>query len=290
MAPIAWDREATLAKIESIVGRVSASISWVDMILLPELILDALSAYSPTPSSIPQPEPIPGPTTDRMCALAAKHRRWLIPGSMSEKAGDAVYNTTVAISPAGEVVAKYRKVFPWRPLETCEPGKDFVTFDVPGAGRVGLLICYDMWFPEVARTLAWMGAELILHPSLTFTADRSVELVISQANAIFNQCYFVDINGTGPYGGGRSLIVDPHGTVLQQADQHETVITELLDLDLVSQTRELGTKALDQVWKQLRDVPVSFPPYVEGLAASPMARELGPLRYPKSPFASQSKE
>lgn len=72
-----------------------------------------------------------------------------------------------------------------------------------------------MWFPEVARTLAWMGTEIILQPTMTPTSDRELELVLARTNAIFNQCYFVSLNSVGPYGGGRSLIVDPDGRILQ---------------------------------------------------------------------------
>lgn len=111
-------------------------------------------------------------------------------------------------------------------------------------GRFGLCICYDMWFPEVARTLAWMGTEIILQPTMTPTSDRELELVLARTNAIFNQCYFVSLNGVGPYGGGRSLIVDPDGRILQQAGDHETFLTEIIDLDHLVRTREYGTLGL----------------------------------------------
>ena len=287
MAPEPYDPQATLRKMESVVAQTSHMLPWVDMFIFPELILDGLAQFVPGRDRKPPAESIPGPIADRLCALAAHQRKWLIPGSMSERDGDAIYNTAIVISPNGQIVARYRKMFPWRPLEACTPGDTFCTFEVPGVGLFGLCICYDMWFPEVARTLAWMGAEVILHPSLTATSDRAVELVISQANAIFNQCYFVDINGTGPFGGGRSVVVDPHGRVLQQADQHETILTEILDLDLVSQARELGTQGLSQTWKALRDNPVYFPPYGEGLGNSAMVRQLGPMRYPQSLSSSK---
>jgi deaminated glutathione amidase len=118
-----------------------------------------------------------------------------------------------------------------------------------------------MWFPEVARSLAWLGAEVILHPSMTSTSDRGAETVLAQANAIFNQCFFVDVNIAGRYGGGRSQIIDPDGTVLQLATEHESILTRMLDLDHVTRTRDNGTLGLAQVWKAWRDVPVDFPAY-----------------------------
>ena len=72
-----------------------------------------------------------------------------------------------------------------------------MVFDVPSVGRFGVSNCYDMWFPETTRTLAAMGAEVILHPSMTNTIDRDVELAIARTNAAINQCYFFDINVAG---------------------------------------------------------------------------------------------
>ena len=91
------------------------------------------------------------------------------------------------------------------------PGDTFTVFDIPGVGRFGLIICFDAWFPEVTRTLAWMGAEVILQPTLTKTIDREQELVLARANAIVNQVYVVSPNYGGLFGTGRSVIVDPEG-------------------------------------------------------------------------------
>jgi predicted amidohydrolase len=123
-----------------------------------------------------------------------------------------------------------------------------------------------------------MGAEVILHPTLTPTSDRSAELILAQANAIFNQCYVMDINGLGPWGGGRSLIVDPEGRVLQQSGEHETILTELINLDQVHKTREFGTLGLCQTWKQLRNFPGKFPIYSSEIASGEIFKNLGEIR------------
>ena len=124
-----------------------------------------------------------------------------------------------------------------------------------------------------------MGADVILHPTMTPTSDRRLELVLNQANAIFNQCYFVDINGVGPWGGGRSMIVDPDGRVLQTAGERETILTEIIDLDTVKKSREYGTLGLCQLWKQLRDRPVHFPIYGGELGAGKIYEGLGELKF-----------
>ncbi|MET0714525.1 MAG: carbon-nitrogen hydrolase family protein, partial [Mycetocola sp.] len=151
------------------------------------------------------------------------------------------------------VVARYRKLFPWRPYEELTPGRDFTTFDIPGVGRVGLAICFDGSFPEVARQLAWLGAEVIIQPTLTTTRDREMEVVMARANAFANQVFVVNLNGAAPSGVGESVLVDPEGTVLQCASDGEEVIFAVLDLDRVSQVRTYGSFGLNRPWAQLAE-------------------------------------
>jgi formamidase len=281
MAPVAWDAQATVDKLGDTVAQIALSFPWVQLIVFPELIVSGAVSFVPADPPAPwrtNAEPIPGPLTERLCGIARRTQKWLVPGSLYELEGERLYNTALVISPAGEIVARYRKLFPWLPLEAeTTAGDQFCVFDIPGVGRFGLCICYDQWFPEVARSLVWLGAEVILQPTLTPTSDRELELVISQANAIFNQCYFVGVNGLGPFGGGRSLIVDPDGRVLQRAGDHETIMTEVLDLDHVTRTREFGTLGLSQSLKQLRDSQRHFPIYAQGVSSGEGFKKLGPL-------------
>jgi formamidase len=133
----------------------------------------------------------------------------------------------------------------------------------------------------VARSLTWLGAEVILQPTLTTTPDRALELVVSQANAIFNQCYFVGLNAVSVYGGGYSLIVDPDGRVIQQTGANETILIETLDLDQVTRAREYGNLGMAQTLKQLRDSNQKFPIYSEGVAQGAGFKKLGPLGLPR---------
>jgi predicted amidohydrolase len=208
-------------------------------------------------------EPIPGPRTDILCALAAELGVWLVPGSSYEREGSRIYNTALAVSPDGEIVARYRKCFPWRPWETTTPGDRFVVFDIPSIGRVGLSICYDTWFPEVARHLAWMGAEVILQPTLTPTADRHQEVVLARATAITNQVFVVNLNAAAPSANGSSLIVDPEGNVLVQAGEAPIALTQVIDLAAVDRVRHYGTAGLNRLWSQVQaeDPPLELPLY-----------------------------
>jgi predicted amidohydrolase len=251
---------------------------WVRMVLFSEL-----AALGPRHEA----EPLPGPTEARLCALARETGLWLIPGSLFERAdgpaGDLVYNTTSVIDPQGEVIGRFRKLFPFRPYERdVAGGSDFCVFDVPEVGRFGVSICYDMWFPETTRTLAAMGAEVILHPTMTDTIDRDVELSIARASAVTNQVYFFDINGVGDGGVGRSIVCDPSGYVLHQAAAGAEIISIDVDLERVRRERERGLRSnLGQPLKSFRDRNVDFDVYRQGGVGDTYLHSLGPLTKPE---------
>ncbi|NYS61656.1 carbon-nitrogen hydrolase family protein [Vreelandella salicampi] len=245
----------------------------VQMVLFSELL--------PMGASPHHAQPLPSDTEAMFCQLAAQHRIWLIPGSMFEQVGEQIYNTLMVINPLGQVVTRYRKMFPFRPYEAgVESGTEFVVFDVPTIGRFGVSICYDMWFPETTRTLAAMGAEVILHPTMTDTIDRDIELSIARTNAAINQCYFFDINGAGALGNGRSIVVGPSGDVIHQAGIGEEVMPIEIDLNRVRRERETGLRGLGQPLKSFRDRDVDFSLYRSENGSSPFLDTLGALAKP----------
>jgi predicted amidohydrolase len=245
---------------------------WVDMVMFSELC-----AYGPLTANA---QPVPGEFEQEMCAIAAKHGIWLLPGSIFEKRGDKIYNTATVIDPEGSVVARYSKMFPFYPYEVgVTGGNEFCLFDVPDVGKFGVSICYDMWIPETTRTLAVMGAEVILHPTLTGTIDRDIELSIARASAATNQCYFFDINGLDAGGSGRSIVCGPEGRIIYQADVNEEFIPIEINLEKVRRSRELGVLRLGQPLKSFRDRPVDFGIYAPGMK-HPALESLGPLIKP----------
>ncbi len=128
---------------------------------------------------------MPDDAESRSVTSPAEHNLWLVPGSLYERRDGEIFNTTPVINPHGEVIARYRKIFPFQPYERgIAPGDEFVVFDVPEAGRFGVSICYDMWFPETTRSLFSLGAEVILHPTMTNTIDRHLEISICRASAL----------------------------------------------------------------------------------------------------------
>jgi predicted amidohydrolase len=197
-------------------------------------------------------EPLDGPRGRALAELAGDLKLWLAPGSIYERAADGrIYNTAVVYSPEGRLVASYRKVFPWRPYENVAQGSEFVVFDMADFGRIGLSICYDAWFPECSRHLAWMGAELILNVVKTPTADRAQEVVLARANAIVNQVFVASVNAATPDGLGRSILVDPQGRVRAEADGAESIVlSDVIDLDDVTHARTYGTASVTRPWQQ----------------------------------------
>ncbi|MFN0057860.1 MAG: carbon-nitrogen hydrolase family protein [Planctomycetota bacterium] len=275
---VSTDKE-NLSAMRARLAELMHRFPWVQMVVFSELC-----AFGPNPVHA---HPLPGPTEQIFQEMASKHGVWLLPGSIFERRGEQLFNTAIVIDPAGKVVGRYRKMFPFRPYEAdVEAGTEFLTFDVPQVGRFGVSICYDMWFPETTRTLAAMGAEVILHPTMTNTLDRDVELAIARASAAINQCYFVDINGVGGGGYGRSILVGPNGSVLYTAGSGEELLPFEADLERVRRARKVGLHGLGQPLKSFRDRMVDFSVYRHGAPGFESLAKLGELAVPQKPTGS----
>lgn len=272
------DIEDNLSLLEKEIDGVMKRFPWLQMVVLPELC-----TFGPGTDHAVR---MPGEVENCFREAAAKNKIWLIPGSIYERSegenGDAVYNTAPVINPKGEVIGRYRKQYPFMPYERgVAEGEDFLVFDVPGAGRVGLIICYDMWVPEMVRAVAWMGAEVVICPSLTNTIDRKVELAMAQSHAAFNQLYFFNLNAAGRMAVGQSIFAGPDGQVIHQAGTGREIITVEADFGHVKRVRERGMYGLCQTLKSYRDHPVAFPQYRDGGQHAGAFADLGPLAVPE---------
>lgn len=263
-------RQSNLEHICDRIEMLMLLYPWVQMVVVSELAtFGGWTGHAMT---------TPNDVEKRYCDLAAKHKVWLIPGSLYESTPDGIFNMAPVINPQGEVISRFRKIFPFMPYEQgVQQGTEFCVFDVPDVGRFGVSICYDMWFPETSRTLAAMGAEVILHPTLTGSIDRDVELSIVKATAAMNQCFVIDINGIGDGGNGRSLLVAPTGDVLYQAGSNEEMMPIEIDLDRVRRSREVGLKGLGQPLKSFRDRAIEFDVYNRESGVAAYLDTLGPL-------------
>ena len=258
------------------VAALIATFPRTRLAVYPELHLHAPSELDESDLA----EPLDGPRVRLLRQLAGDLGIWLVPGSVHERGPQGqLYNTALLLSPEGELTAYYRKVFPWRPYEPFDPGDRFVVTTLPGVGRLGFSICYDAWFPEVARHLAWMGAEVIVNVVRTTTCDRAQELVLARANAIMNQVFVVSVNAAGPQGTGQSLIVDPEGLVRTStlgADM--AVLTDVLDLNHVERVRTYGTAGLTRMWSQFRPDDAALPMPLYNGQIDPACWEHGPQK------------
>ena len=242
------------------------------------VVFSELCAYGPNTHHAQE---FPAEFESEMQKMAKKYGIWLLPGTIFEKDGDKKYNTATVINPQGEIVTRYRKMFPFFPYEEgISEGEEFCTFDIPNVGKFGVSVCYDMWFPETVRTLAVMGAEVILHPTMTGTMDRDIELSITQTNAAVNQCFFFDINGLETGGIGKSMICGPDGRIMYEAGSTEEIIPIEINMERVKRSREKGVMRLGQPLKSFRDHVGKFNIY-QSDAKNPYLESLGPLEKPK---------
>ena len=188
--------------------------------------------------------------------FAKTNKIFLIPGTFYEEDRHKIFNACPVFNREGELVAKAKKIYPWLPYEIdVDSCNEICVFNIENKGNIGVHICYDLWFPETARALALAGAELIVNPTMTPTKDRDIETVMVQATAAQQQCYYVDLNGSGEQGNGRSLICDFEGSILVKAENEYKILEAKIDFDKVRESRKKGFMGLGQPLKSFRDNP-----------------------------------
>lgn len=189
-----------------------------DMVCLPEGITQVRTGIPYVDVS----ESVPGPTTITLGRIAKKYRMYIIAG-IYERDGDAVYNTAVLIGRDGKIAGKYRKVcLPRREIQRgLTPGESFPVFKTD-FGKIGILICWDLVFPESARALALNGAEIIIMP----IAGGMMELAV--ARVIENQVYLV--SSSYGHNGMKSAILGLNGKILAEANDTQHVAVEQVEL------------------------------------------------------------
>ncbi len=193
-----------------------------DLVVLPE----TLTYFGTGLSMIDCAEPIPGPSTQYFSELAKQHNLYLVAGLL-ERDQHLVYNVAVLLGPAGEIVGKYRKVcLPRGEIEEgIQPGKDYPVFTTR-FGKVGMMVCYDGFFPEVARELSNRGAEVIAWPVW------GCNPLLAAARACENHVYLVSSTYTDPAAKWTiSAVYGQDGQVLTQAKEWGTIAITEVDLN-----------------------------------------------------------
>jgi predicted amidohydrolase len=224
----------------------AAAADGASLIVLPE----KWTAIGSDEQSRAAAEPLDGPALTWARTTARELGVDLIAGSILERVEgrERLANTSVHVDPIGELRAVYRKLHmfdvevggrTYRESELEEPGDEIVTSETASGVELGLSICYDLRFPELYRILAVRGARIFTLPAaFTLATTRDHWETLLRARAIENQAFVIAANQVGAHpagqhSGGRSMIVDPWGVVLAQAQDGEGHI--LADLDLARQ-------------------------------------------------------
>lgn len=167
---------------------------------------------------------------------AAARKCWIHAGSFLERAGGAIFNTSLLLNPCGEIAARYQKVHLFglnaQEKQLLTPGRQAVSAATP-FGRLGLAACYDLRFPEQFRKMGEQGAAGFLVAACWPAERLSHWRLFCQARAAENQAFLLGCNCAGAHGGvqaaGHSLVVGPDGRILAEGGEGEEVLTAMLD-------------------------------------------------------------
>lgn len=267
------DRQTNLAVS---IGQIKAAAqSGVDLVVLPELHLGPYFCQTQDPSQFELAQSIPGPTTDSLMAVAKEYGIVIVSTIFEQRTPGIYHNTAVVIDKDGSIAGKYRKMH-----IPDDPGFSEKYYFTPGdlgfkpiqtsIGKLGVLVCWDQWFPEAARLMALAGAELLIYPTaigwdMNDTPEerqRQLEawITIQRAHSVANGIPVIACNRVGFEAApdalpdtdkgilfwGNSFIAGPQGEFLAVADDSEA---KLLTCE-INRTR---TEQVRQVWPYLRD-------------------------------------
>ncbi len=232
LTPARLDKAANLELIASAMQQVAKAGG--QAILLPELFL---TGYFLDEQLVSLAEPLDGPSLRRLSALARHHQLLTICGWPEATGGPRPYNSAVVIERDGTVVGRYRKTHLFgREPEFFAAGDRLHPFDT-SVGRIGVLICYDMEFPETARILALEGAAVILTPTASMDPYAAYQAVYTRARAMENGVYVATANTVGHLDRfhffGESSVVGPGGDVVDIAGADERILMVSLDTSRV---------------------------------------------------------
>ncbi len=233
------DDESAEARVERAALLVEAQAG-ADLVLLPEMWNVGYFAFD---AYAERAESLDGPTLARMSQAARTAGTWLLAGTIVERDGEHLYNTAVLFDRAGSVAGSYRKIhlfgYGSREPEVLSPGTQVVVVGTE-FGRIGLSTCYDLRFPELYRAMVDDGAELFLVPSAWPYPRVEAWSILNRARALENQAWLISANCTGGPGRGfcgRSMVVDPWGTLVATAGDGPSVLTTDVDMGLVPAAR-----------------------------------------------------
>lgn len=199
-------------------------------------------------------EAIPGETTEALSVAAKEHGVYIVGGSIPERDGDKLYNTCTVWNPKGDMIANHRKVhlfdisvpggITFRESDSLSPGNHLTTFDLPQC-KVGVGICYDLRFAEMAQIYSKMGCKVLLYPgAFNMTTGPVHWELLLRGRALDNELYVGAISPARDTDAkyvawGHTTMVNPWGEVVATTEHEETIVYSDLDLDYVEKVRQM---------------------------------------------------
>jgi N-carbamoylputrescine amidase len=239
-----------------------AAARGAQIVCTPELFLGPYFPQSEDHAFFRLAEPVPGPTTERLSALAQELELVIVASLFEKRAGGLYHNAAAILDADGRYLGKYRKMHipddpQYHEKFYFTPGDTGFRAWQTRYARLGVLVCWDQWYPEAARLTALAGADILLYPTaIGWLPPEKVEYgerqqaaweTVQRGHAIANGCYLAAVNRVGfepgPRGGdgiefwGGSFVADPNGRLIAKAGQDEELLIVPCDLDAVDVVR-----------------------------------------------------
>lgn len=239
-------KDVNLQKAEESI-RNATQIYGANIVVFPEAFMSYFIVGTPREVKLNDAETLDGPFVSRMCELAQEYDVWVVFG-MRERSKDCqddrVYNSVVVVDSSGFIVDSYRKTHLYDAFGANEsinikPGNElFKPIDTP-FGKIGILVCYELRFPEISRYQALCGADILIVPSGWVRGpvkEKHWDNLVT-TRALENTVYVVACNQVNEHYIGQSMIVDPMGIVLTRGTEKESLIPCRIDLERVNDVR-----------------------------------------------------
>ena len=239
------NKETNLKKIINFISK--ASKNKAKLVAFPEFMMFYTNSSQSPKQLADLAETIQGNFISEI-AKAAKDNRIQVVGSFYEKSSkkDRVYDTSFVLDQTGKVISTYRKIhlydaLGFRESDKMTSGSKIAKPVKTSIGKIGMMICYDLRFPEMSRSLAVAGSEVLVAPSAWVKGDMKEEhwITINKTRAIENGCYVIAPDQVGNIYCGRSVIVDPYGKILIDMKKKQGIAYADIDLKKIKQIRKV---------------------------------------------------
>ena len=244
---VGWtaDKDDNLRRTLALIDEAMATHKKVDLICLPEMYY-----VNPTRKNLDTVGiPLWNPLTEALAECARKYQVNVMTGCFPWQSEEGMYNTCLCLNRQGEIIGQYSKVHLFDALNMKESdlvkageGTCIVDFDF---GRVGVAVCYEIRFPEYLRQLCSQDVDLLYLPAAFYVPRYDHWSILTKATALQNLTYLCAVNQYSRFYIGKSCIVDPNGTVVDQVEDGEGFAYGEVDLDKVKEMREQFRTFLD---------------------------------------------